>query len=211
MGGANSTLAASTDQEIKAIDPNAAGNAGLVNRHKIHLRRLSTVMHFIFKNNITRTSYTSFQPNKDKFVYKDEITGREITCGLILFKMALDVMKPQLVIDHRAKERELESLTLENCANDVRTFLTKMQEKRMEIDALCKNNVEFDGQRWLTLCFEQLVKTNCPDFLNDVKRQRSEWIKDSSKFGAGQFCVELNNLYVNYKSTGAWDETAITH
>ena len=68
---------------------------------------------------VGRTSYTSFQSNKEKFVYKDEISGREITCGLILFKMALDVMKPQLVIDHRAKERDLESLTLENCSNNV--------------------------------------------------------------------------------------------
>ena len=68
-------------------------------------------MHFIFKNNVTRTSYTFLQPNKDKFVYKDEISGKEITCGLILFKMALDVMKPQLVIDHRAKERDVEQST----------------------------------------------------------------------------------------------------
>ena len=58
-------------------------------------------MHFILKNNVSRTSYTSFQPNKEKFVYKDEMSGRAITCGLILFKMSLDVMKPQLVIDHR--------------------------------------------------------------------------------------------------------------
>ena len=171
MGGVSSTLAVSSDQVIQAIDPNAAGNAGLVKRHKIYLCRLSTVMHFSLKNNVTRTSYKSFQTNRDKFVHKDEISGRVITCSLILFKMALDVVKPHL-----------ESLTLQNCNNKVRTLLPKMQEKRMEIDALRKDNIKFNGQRWLTLCFEQPVKTACPNFLEDVKRQRSKWIKDSSTF-----------------------------
>ena len=70
MGDENSTLTASTDMFIKAINPNAAGNLGLVNRHNIRLRRLAAILHFTFKNNVTRTSYTSFQPNKDKFVFK---------------------------------------------------------------------------------------------------------------------------------------------
>ena len=114
-------------------------------------------------------------------------------CDLILFKMALDPMKPQLVVDHRAKKRELETLTLANCDNDVRTFITKMQEKRIKIDALRKDNVKFDDQRWLTLVFEQLANTECPDFLEDVKRQRSESVKDSSKFDSGQFYVKMTN------------------
>ena len=103
MGDINSTLTISTDMVIKAIDPNAAGNLGLVKRHKIRLRRLAEILHFTFKNNVTRTSYTSFQANKDKFVYKDEITGRTITCGLNLLNMVMTVMKPQLVVDHRVK------------------------------------------------------------------------------------------------------------
>ena len=76
MGDENSTLIASTDMVIKAINPNAAGNLGLVNQHKTQLRRLAAILYFTFKNNVTRTSYTSLQPNKDKFVYKDNITGR---------------------------------------------------------------------------------------------------------------------------------------
>ena len=38
MGDEKSTLTASMDMVIKAIDPNAAGNLGLVNRHNIRLR-----------------------------------------------------------------------------------------------------------------------------------------------------------------------------
>ena len=85
---------------IKAIDLNATGNLGLVNQHKIQLRRLAAILNFIFKHNVTRISYNSFQPNKDKFVNYDNITGRAITCGLTLLKMAMTEMKPQLVVDH---------------------------------------------------------------------------------------------------------------
>ena len=85
---------------VDAINPNSGGNLGLVNQHKIGLRWLVAILHFIFKNNVTRTSYTSFQPNKDKFVYKDDITGRAITSGLTLLNMEMTVMKPQLVVDH---------------------------------------------------------------------------------------------------------------
>ena len=81
-------------------------------------------------------------------------------------------------------------------------YLTKMQEKRNKIDALRKDNVKFEYQRWLTLTFEQLVKTGCSNFLEDFKRQQSEWIRESGTFDSGQFCVDMINLYTNYKATG---------
>ena len=170
----NSTLTTLTNMVIKAINPNAARTLGLVNRHKIQNCRLVAILHFTFKNIVTKTSYTSFHPNKDKFVYKDKITGRAITCGLTLIKMAMTVMKPQLVIYHQGKDRELEEFTLAKAGNDFRAYLTKMQEKRNKIDALCKKYVEFDDQRWLKLTFEELVNTGCSDFLEDLKRQQSK-------------------------------------
>ena len=83
-------------------------------------------------------SYTSFHPKKNNFVYKDKITCRAIKCGLTLLKMEIMVMKPHYVVDHQVKERELEELTLAKSGNDVCAYLTKMQEKRNEIDALRK-------------------------------------------------------------------------
>ena len=122
--------------KVEPIDPNKEGNVGLVNRYKIRLRQLSGALHFILKNHISRTSYNSFHPDKEKFLYKDDRSGRQITCGLILFTMALQVIKPQLVIDHRAKERKMEDLTIASCQDNVRTYLTRMQEMRIEIDFL---------------------------------------------------------------------------
>ena len=79
--------------KIQAIEPNAKKNLGLVNHQKIRLCCPTIVLHFIFKNNVTRTSYTLFQPDREQFVYIDKISGREITCGLILFKISICVMR----------------------------------------------------------------------------------------------------------------------
>ena len=75
---------------------------------------------------------------------------------------------------------------------------------------LRKDNVKFDDQRWLTLTFEQLVKNRCSDFLEDVKRQQSECIKVSGTIESGQFCVDMINLYMNYKTTGKCNKNNVS-
>ena len=60
MGDDNFTFTVLTDMVIKSINHSAADNLGLVNQHKIRLLWLAAILHFTFKNNVTRTSYTSF-------------------------------------------------------------------------------------------------------------------------------------------------------
>eukprot|EP00957_Ditylum_brightwellii_P138334 10543759-Ditylum_brightwellii.AAC.1 len=108
------------------------------------LCRLSGILHFIAKNHLKRASYNSFYPCKDSFLYKDKATGHEYVCGVIFLKMVMEVMKPHLVVDHRAKETELENMTLESVGNNVRILLTTMQEKRNKIDTLQKDGIKFN-------------------------------------------------------------------
>ena len=100
MGDEMTTLTKSSNMKINAINPNEAGNLGLVNRYKILLKKLSGALHFILKNHVSRKIYNCFHPKESKFIYTDDCSGRQITCGLTLFMMALQVMKPQLVIYH---------------------------------------------------------------------------------------------------------------
>ena len=209
MGGESSTLVTSTDMQIKAIDPNKIGNAGLVNQFKIRLRRLSGALHFILKNHVSRSSYNSFLPSLKICLYQDKVSGRKLICGLILLKMAMEVMKPQLVINHRQKEKALESLTLSNAENNVRTFLTKMQEQRDEIDTLRKDGVKYDAQRFLTLMFDKLLETSCPDFLSEVKLSRNQWVKNPAAIDENVLVAEFINLYTNFKSNGEWDKHVV--
>ena len=81
-------------------------------------------------------------------------------------------MKPQLVIDHQAKERKMEDLKIKLCENNVRTYLTKMQDMKKNIDSLRKDGIKYDDLKFLTLTLDELGKTS-GDFLLDVKRQCS--------------------------------------
>jgi hypothetical protein len=209
MGGETQDLDISTDMVIKAIDPNKTGNQGLVNRYKIRLRRLSGALHFIAKNHIKRTSYNSFYPRKELFLYKDEVTGRQYVCGIVFLKLMIEVLKPHLVVDHRAKERELEKMTLASFNNDVRRLLTSMQEKRNKIDTLRKDGVKYDETRFLTLIFDSLSTATCIDFKADIQSEKRRWIKDPASIDTSTLIAETISLYTTYKSTGDWDKEVV--
>ena len=121
---------------IKAIDPNAAGNVGLVNHKKIRNRQFSSALNFILKNHLQRASFISLNPKKDTFTYTDEFTGRKVDCGLIKLWTILNIVKPQLVVDYREHEKKLESLTLRLCGNNVQKFLTTIETTKILINSL---------------------------------------------------------------------------
>ena len=100
MGGELSSLSTSAEIKIKAINLNVSGNFGLVNQYKIQIFQLSRTIHFIFKNYVNIISYASFHTNNQQFIYTDEVNDQSISFGVILFNMALDLINPQLVIDH---------------------------------------------------------------------------------------------------------------
>ena len=151
--------------KIEPLDPNAIKNLVLVNRQKIQLRQYSVIFHHLFNNAVSRSSYTSFFPDKKIYTYTDVFTGREIVGGLTILKLVYAVIKPQLAVDHRTTDMRMELLTLSNCDNNVRTFLMKQQENVLEIDHLRGDGVTYDPQRFSTRVFDKLVKTNCPDVI----------------------------------------------
>ena len=74
--GPNSKLAVSYNMKIEPPDPNKIGNLGLVNRQKIQLSQHSVIFHHLFKNAVSRSSYTSFFHDKKIYTYTDFVTGR---------------------------------------------------------------------------------------------------------------------------------------
>ena len=89
-------------------------------------------------------------------------------------KLLLEVIKPQVVVDHRVKEAALEVLTPASYLNNIRTYLMPMQERKIELDTLRKDGVKYDMHCFTTLLFDALLKTKCPDFLADIKSKKSE-------------------------------------
>ena len=95
----------SSDMVINVVDPNKADNPGLVNRRNILLRQYSGMLNTILKNHLQRTSFTSLNPKSNMYKYKDKISKRRITCGLVKLKLAFKVINPQLVVNHAIKDQ----------------------------------------------------------------------------------------------------------
>ena len=187
---------------IKAVDPNKTSNPGLVNRCKIIIRQYSGMLNTILKTHLQRTSFTSLNPKSNMYEYKDEVSGRRIACGLVKLKLAFEVIKPQLVVDHAIKDQELEDLNLTKCGNNVHTYLTTIQEKRNEINDNLLDGEEYPTLRFQTNMFTQLGKSTCDDFLTNVKGAKSRWIKFPDTFNQATEIGDLIKLYTNYALMG---------
>ena len=96
FGGEGSTLTIpdENDMVVRAIDPNKPGNLGLVNRRKILMRQYSGILDMIFKNHLKRTSYNLLNLRSNLFTYTNEVTRRQVSCGLIKLKMIFETVSP---------------------------------------------------------------------------------------------------------------------
>ena len=149
MGGKTSSLSiplSTADMIIKVVDPNKTGNLGLVNRHNILLPQCSGMLNMILKNHLQRTSFTSLNPKSILYQYKDKVSRRRTACGLVKLKLAIEIINPQLVVNHVIKEQDLEEPTLVKCGNNVHTYLTTLQEKRNEINANLPGTEEYPAR-----------------------------------------------------------------
>ena len=206
MSGESATLGPPDPDNmvVVAVDPNKTGNVGLVNKRKVLLRQYVGILNMILKNHLTRAGFVSLNPKSDLFKYRDETTGRVVECGLIKLKLVLELINPNLVVDYALKERELESLTLAKCGNDVHDYLSKIQEKRSEINSNLPGKEEYPVRRFVTNMFEQLEKSTCTDFLANVKESKSKWIVNERAFNLTDEIAGLIKLFVNYSAKDTW-------
>ena len=168
------------------------------------MRQYNSIINFIIKNHLIQRSYTSQKPNKYLFTYKDEVSRRKVSCGLIKLWLCLNVVRSQLVVYFRVHETKLDDLALLSCNNNVNTFLTTMEKIRIVINLMLSDKQEFSEHRFWTIMFDQLPKSICEDFLTNVNQAKSNWIKNPKKFNCASAMIDFTNFYTNYTSTGHW-------
>ena len=116
----------STNMVVKDINPNAEVNKGIVNHLMISVCILSVVVYMTFKNLVTLQSYKSFLAEKKSFCYTDEVTNRSVFCGIIILKLGIGVMNPELIVNAQDLEKRSEKMSLQKFGNDVRELTTNM-------------------------------------------------------------------------------------
>ena len=166
------SLNKSTDMVVKPIDPNAEGNKGMVNRLNIRLCILSGVVHMNFNNHVTLQSYKSFLTENKSFCYTDEVTNMSVFCRLILLKLTIGVMKPQLIVSVQDLEKRLEKLSLQTCGNNVRELTAKMSDLREQIFTQRGDKNSYYDNWFLRILFQALDQTTNPDLGLEVKLEK---------------------------------------
>ena len=66
------------------------------------------MLNMILKNHLQRARFTSLNPKSVMYQYKDEVSGRRIVCGLVKLKLTIEIIIPQLIVDHEIKEQDLD-------------------------------------------------------------------------------------------------------
>ena len=74
------------------------------------------------------------------------------------------------------------------------------------INLMLPDKQELADHRFVTIIFDQLLKSSCEDFLINVKQSKSDWIENPKKFDCASAMIDFKNLYTNYTSTGHWDK-----
>ena len=119
------------------------------------MRQCSSVVNFIIKNHLIRSSLTSKNTKKYLFSYKDEFNGCEVSCVLIKLWLCLNCIRLQLVVNNRVHEKKIEYLTLLSCNNNVNTFLTNTEKIRIVNNLMIPDKQEFSDHRFVRIIFDQ--------------------------------------------------------
>ena len=97
----------------KAIDPDAAGNDGLVNKDKLKLRRKSALAYQYLRNLISFNDFRPFRLHTKTYTYRVEEDPRQVVrCGLVLWSQFCLVVYPDVRVSTEALENEMKALIL---------------------------------------------------------------------------------------------------
>jgi hypothetical protein len=130
MGGKGQlmTLCHPFNMTMKYIDINAAGNLGLVVCFKQELRTVSCLVWHTIKNHLTTFSYQALLVRKTLFAYECAKTGNVTYKGSTLLQMVYTVVKPNLVVDIKDLQLNMEKMSLLTTDNNFHTLATSLEE-----------------------------------------------------------------------------------
>ena len=79
-----------------------------------------------------------------------------------------------------------------------------MEKMCIVINLMLPDKQEFDEHRFVTITFDQILKSSCEEFLTNFKQANIDWIKKPKKFNCASAIIDFTKLYTNYTSTSHW-------
>jgi hypothetical protein len=138
-------------------------------------------------------------------MYWSDHEQREVYDGLTILKMITEVINPDVLIDCKAYEKELSTITLKSQDNCVRKLISRMQLLQQRIQDE-KGTQFYDDTRYLEDLFRALESATCEEFCLVFKGQKNLWIKQTPGVDKHLITADLLRTYTNLDHKGSWGQ-----
>ena len=116
-----------------------------------------------------------------------------VKCGLILWFLLVEVLKPDTKINTDKLDTELKALTLEQFENRLPNLLTEMEDYRQRIET--EKGTIYDKDTYVTMLFAKISCYKQQDFMFEVRSKKKEW-----NLGRGTLPQIISALKTSYMS-----------
>lgn len=207
-GGTNATRvipATTDDMVIGTINPNAAGNAGLLDQWRQQMRILSSLFYTYIEAHLTKDNLRSFIVTGDEFTFTDPVTGQTSIDGLFLLHKILQVAKPSVLVDVELMHAKMKALTMDKCGDDVAEYITQLTDWKNKIN-VAKGTTYISDDLFLMTFFKGVESASNEQFRNKASDYKDDWtVGDITNHN--DILQKLKTLHKNMKNEGRWEES----
>ena len=210
-GGNNSMRSFSMPLKIGPIDlsqiddgiDHSAEVARLQAKQQYRIR--AEMMHSMLMALAKPEHYQLLLAEEEKFTFESDDGELKID-GFLMLKIIFMDIKPEVVIDVRDKEQELESIKLSDCDNNVQSMTRKMETTWKEINK--EKPGTYDNTRFLREVFRALNTAKNDDFKQSLKPLKNQWILNPNAVTPVEVIQAANSFYKNIESEGSWSKVS---
>ena len=194
----------SDDMVIGTIDPNATGNPGLLDRWRQQMRIVSSLLYAYFKEHLTKDCLRSFLVKEEEMSFVNQESGQIQCDGFLLLHKILQISKPSVIVDVELMEKEMTSMTMENCGDDFEAYLTAVTDLKNKID-IAKGTTYVSDDKFLQTIFKGVSSATSEQFREKAKTYKDDWtVGDITDHN--DVISKLSTLHKNMKNEGRWTE-----
>ena len=202
-GGDDPKLEPSDDRVQYTIDTSTDDNNGLVNSQRMLMRKAEDMAANYLRSLIIPEDFMQFQLQKSDFTYTHEHDPSETSSsGLILWSMILQVLQPIKEVNITSLENQLEALTLAEHNNNWQLYISAVQDKLKQINAVSKE--EYCTRKVATSVFEQALTVDNDEWRDEVYYTKRLHSQGKIKLPAA-FAL-LSTMYTNMSTLGTWGQ-----
>ena len=140
---------------------------------------------------------------QSQFEWFHDGSGETIQDGLTLATLILQKMRPNVKINVFNEIMKIKQLKLDQFGNNVTTWLTKMEEKRINIELKVPGSYHDD--QYIMDIFQGALEAKCKAFCAEVQSMKQKWLLgNADNWTKDNIVSTLIQYFTNMSEDGTW-------